>query len=297
MSTEGNLRILCAVSIFLLVGCVARAPFAQAPVKVGDAAADLPPHLRPGSNRMLGQGPENAEPWTGTDHRFGVARAEVEALSLQKNSLKELQEYYRRVAAVAQEKPGDALAQYHWALAIYIFVRISPRIIDEKAPAEPDEASRYELQAASDLALRNCPSPKEYEFSRLRFLISVLYMRETSLVPLGRRLLRRAPRDLVVMRTMLLIHPFETEADQKTVLRYSDMIVASDPQNPFFAAVSGYTHMGVYLRNGSRENLEKAIAGYRRFLALAPPKDEFRPAAESYAEDLEKDLKEMPAAP
>jgi len=42
-----------------------------------------------------------SEPWTGTDHRFGVARAEVEALSLQKNSLKELQEYYRKVVAVA----------------------------------------------------------------------------------------------------------------------------------------------------------------------------------------------------
>ncbi|RYZ92627.1 MAG: hypothetical protein EOP06_03705 [Proteobacteria bacterium] len=126
-------------------------------------------------------------------------------------------------------------------------------------------------------ALASTPSPRVYNWTRLRFLVDARNFPDTLLRPVGERLVQRDPKDYEVKYRLIdTFNPGESKAEKKQALIYAHDLIRLNPKR-----ASGYSALGgVYYRdwllNKNRTDAGNAIAAYQRYLKIAPPNEPFR---------------------
>jgi hypothetical protein len=178
----------------------------------------------------------------------------------------------------AEQQPRDPLAQFGWAFAAYRAAK------DAQTFAEHDAKLKGTREALSRV-----PSPRAYEYARLRFLIENSVAPVVGLLPLGKRLLSRNPGDSEVkyfVRRLLSWSP--SLGDKTTALQYARDLVKVEPQNGRYRAALGAAYKNLFDKTGNPALADNAIAAYRESIQLSPPNSEWREWAEHLIKGIEQ---------
>lgn len=198
------------------------------------------------------------EQWTGNEKPFIKMKREIDEAVSKKGLTRTTLEQYRKEA---QEKPRDPAAQFRWGYALL------------QAPkAGMDFGSRYWRAYTPVIsALAKAPSPRSYEYAKLRFLLMTLEYQHAPLKNIGERLLRRDPQDVMVKSYLVrYLASSDSPPERKRALTYAQGIVKTNPK-----WLGGYSALGfVYMQNlflyGDLSSADKAVNAYQQYLKLIP---------------------------
>ena len=178
---------------------------------------------------------------------------------------------YRALAkSEAYHPPYDSVAQFRWAYVAYQAVIVNPQLID------------HSDFAAATQALGYGPSPRSYEYARLRFLMEAMSWPDIHLKVAGERLLARVPDDFQVkyQLTHVLASGSTSSQNMNQAVLYAQQLVRAMPSKGRMYGLLGETYYTRWLSGKSSMDGDNAIAAYEKYLALAPPNDSFRHQAQ-----------------
>jgi hypothetical protein len=196
------------------------------------------------------------EPWNGNNKPYAQIRTALNTYNKQKKLANQVARYRKEAAAA----PTDALKQYRWVLAGWIL----------------DEQNKGLLVWRKALSIPI--SPRTYDYSRLRFLITAenamtmgKYGGSTELRDAGLRLLKIVPGDKL---TAYWVHRIRerTESLEDKKINVNEALRGVQ-QNPNYAKAQGllansYHHL--WMKTKRRSNSVKAIDNFKKYLAMAP---------------------------
>ncbi len=227
--------------------------------------------VKPGSPLSPPDTSWKKEAWSGSDQPYAAIRKEINKAGKGTGDL------VLRYKSAAQKNPKDPVAAYRWGYAYYVAATHNPSLLRSKTMQEVLEF------------LRAVPSPRSYEFARLRFLLEGngdepgAYLKEV-----GKRLLARRSKDNQVKFTLVrLLNPGLYLEDRKLALAYGQDLMAAMPDKPNVYNLMGDIYMRIYVQTKDPSARDKAIAAYEKYLALAPPNFP-RKAAERWIKVLRK---------
>lgn len=217
-----------------------------------------------------------SQEWTGDERPYRQARAELERRAASGQLTDAALRNYR---ASAQAQPTDPLASFRWGFAAYQAAKLAPRYHD-----------RSRILAGVELALQRAPSPRTYQFARLRFLIEGRDFPYPQLRPLGERLVRRDPDDVDVKHHFLkYLNVSRSPAEKERALAYARDLIRLAPQDPRSHFALGQVWMRIWNQSKSRSDADKAVAAYRKSLELEPPGRESRETIEQLIRLIQKE--------
>ena len=206
-------------------------------------------------------------PWSGDDTPYKTIRYAVfDAMQKSQNPLALVRQY----KAAAQKKPLDQHVVFRYAYATYQLTT------QDKAFKQTTELH------AANWAAQHIDPPRTYQFARLLFLMeTTLGGYGRALLPLSERLLQRDPNDVQVMyRSLDILNGGMFPQDTDKAIAYAQKMVHLLPRSASVYAALGSVYFDIWGRTKSKSDADQAIAGYQKFLALAPANDPFRPRAE-----------------
>ncbi len=200
------------------------------------------------------------ETWKGDDRPFIKVRQAID-LSLDKTPKEGLGKLVENYRTSAQSNPLNSLKQFSWGYVAYRTVVSGHRLSDRY----------HELQDVS-FALDRAKSPLSYEYSRLRFLVILLWRKEApQLRSLGQRLLRRNPSDYSVnYRVSDTLNTRTSATDRKLALSYAQSLVQLRPERASALASLGAAYVKICLYDDNIAAGDKAVAAYRKYFQLQP---------------------------
>jgi len=218
-------------------------------------------------------------PWTGDDKPYQKLREDIR-LVVAKDAQPLLDQY----KAEAEAKPKDPLAQFAWG---YAALR-TPALVGH-------ENVTVDVSGLPD-ALAAAPFPRTYNYARLRFLAQAQVRPNAQLEDLGRRLLKRDPTDPAVMYQQIRVLEQTGAKPQNTeALGLAKTLVEAYPSQLAYLQKLANVYDETYIDSGfHKEDAEKAIATYEKYLRLAPPDDPQRKTIGDAIADLRKDVSHDP---
>lgn len=222
------------------------------------------------------------EQWTGDNAPYATIRKSIDtAIAAGQNASIIVSRY----APEAQRSPSNAKVQFRWAYATYR-AYVAEKI--SKAGLASLESSRKLYSAIT--ALQNARSPRSYDYTRLRFLMSVEHFPDRHLKDLGRRLLRRDPNDDSVKHRLLFVlerYPGSLEERHEAVALAQSLLKRQPSKVSYHATLAG-AYMLLWEGTKSPSDADKAIANYRKYLQLAPPNATFRKRAQMWIDYIQE---------
>lgn len=99
----------------------------------------------------------------------------------------------------------------------------------------------------------------------------------------------REPDDYdVKFRLIAILTPGLSTEEKKQAVSYANDLIRIDAKRPSAYSALGGVYYRSWLISKSRDDAEKSIAAYRRYLQLAPANDTFRPQAQSIIAMMQK---------
>jgi len=214
------------------------------------------------------------ESWTAEETQWRRLRQDSEREIARSTNRGQL---LQRLRSEAQKKLQDARVQYRWGYAVY------RAAVDGSAPAE-----RAVPSAA--LALATVPSPRAYEFARLRFLLESKQFPSPRLRGVGERLAKRDPKDYAVKyRLVKVLDPGLSAQQKQQALRHARDLVRLQPRRASAHASLASVYYRTWLVGKGQSDGNSAIAAYRKYLQLAPAKDSFRKQAQQIIKMIQQE--------
>jgi hypothetical protein len=210
------------------------------------------------------------EAWTGDDKPFIAIRNDIDTAVVHAPTGK-LSALVHKYEAVALKKPADAKAQFAWG---YAAVRARKAGYDFS-----DRQWGVPLNISFNLA--EVPSPRSYQYNRLRFLVALWWREFPQLKGLGFRLLRRNAQDYDVKYYLTRILSSGNDSEQQKAIGYAQDLVRMQPKRPSAYEALGSACWLAFRGTDNRAIADKSIAAYRKYLQLIPANDKSRPQVES----------------
>ncbi len=198
------------------------------------------------------------EKWTASDTPYLQIRHEVDKALAEKKLTPALLEKHRKTS---QESPNDLHALFRWGYTLL------------KAPYAGIDLGDIAFRTYTPIvqAMDKAPAPRSYQFARLRFLLMTLRYNHAELRDVGLRLLRRDPKDYHV-KFLVVQHlsGSRSAAQRQQALELAQEMVREQPKRASAHSILGYVFQRRLFLFGDLSAADKAIAGYQRFLELAP---------------------------
>lgn len=214
-------------------------------------ASQTPPHLTsavPAKYASLWRWTQ--APWIGDDSAYKEARNDIEAAVAGGRKIGRLVAVYR---AAAKQAPNDRLKLFKWGYSAY----------EARVHEDPD----LDIQGLPD-ALAGLAPPFTYDFQRMHFLVSRLYLQNDYVTELGMRLAEADPKDYDVrwnLATCIIVSKQET---RKIALAYAHSLIEIRPDAPSGYAVVGGIHWNVWIlsRATDRAAAQETIRWFNEYL-------------------------------
>ncbi len=205
------------------------------------------------------------EEWKGDDRPYARIRTDVDNTVAQGQLTEAVIERYWTEREKNRQDPERL---FRWVYAVYKAEQTHPPIHFKQFPGPG--AFMYDFS-----------SPPSYEFTRIRFLIDAQYGGEPELVAVGKRLLRRNPKDYDVQYYLVeAFKPWKSEAEKQEALSYAQDLIRKNPNKPSAYGALGDVYHACWVVKRQPTDAEKAITAYEQYLRLAPLNYESRPATE-----------------
>lgn len=201
------------------------------------------------------------EAWTGNDKPFIALRARIDS-EIKRVPKTQLLNFVRRYEKKASVQPQSAQAQFAWGYAAY---RSWEQGLDF------DIAQRYEFWRRIGLAIYDAPSPKAYQYARVKFLVSMRWSTFRELTEVGQRLLKRNPKDIMIKLYVTRLLAQGGDAQKKQALKYARELINSRPQWAGGYGALGGVYKEVFFDTKDISAGDKAIAAYQKSISLSPP--------------------------
>lgn len=125
------------------------------------------------------------------------------------------------------------------------------------------------------------PYGASYNYSRIHYILLLRRHRVFELKPLGLRLCQQDARDYDVRYLLCtILRPEQKPEDKKLALRLLDQMKKLQPQRASLYSLAANVHFRLWLQSKNTHERDLALAGYRKYLQLAPNVDPFRPQAQ-----------------
>jgi tetratricopeptide (TPR) repeat protein len=207
------------------------------------------------------------EAWTGDEKPYLRIRQQIDRLIAQGNNPEELAKKYK-TQAKSWMKPLD---QYRWSYAAYE----AARKVNFKGQARRLQDIQDALQEA---AFAN--PPRSYEYARLRFLSMVRLAPYNKLKVVGKRLVDENPKDYEVrFFYVAVLDAGLSIQDEKESLQHANALIKALPKKPTVYSLMGEVYYKIWLRTSNPSDADKAIAYYKKFMAMAPKDHAFQEGA------------------
>lgn len=189
-------------------------------------------------------------PWTESDGRLVKARKAIDAME---GNTAKLDALIAKTRKACQGNKVDAETLYWWAYAIMVRMRG-----DFDYWRELDQSTT--LKAPYQL-FPNLSKPKDYEFTRVRFLFTVTYdFPHRSMISLGERLKAKDPGDLPVC--LALLHLYQPQAFPQDRTKGEELVKYLDSKfkaNPSILASTGYFYYLCWQETHSKADAAEAM--------------------------------------
>ncbi len=212
-----------------------------------------------------------SENWTDNDAEYRTIRADIEAQQSQGTLILPTIERYK---GLWEQNPNSPTALFRWAYASFRATQQNPPIL-QKQMILPD-------------AFGKVPSPRTYEYSRLRFLVNAHYFPHSQLQALGERLLRHTANDYDVSYYLIdCYRPWESTVEKEKALTLAQSLVRANPTRSGPYSALGGVYFGLWSVNHQQHDGDDAIKSYREYLSLAPVNDAWRKQATKFIKYIE----------
>lgn len=201
------------------------------------------------------------EAWTGDDGPYRKTRQTILQRMSKEAKPEQLVAEYK---AIALRSPSNPQAQFAWAFAAY-----------EASARLKDPNTIWSMTNEVLFPLAKAPSPKAYEYARLRFMLEAYKAPLLELIPVGRRLLKRRPNDLTVKYFLAkLLGWSKSQSDKLLAANYAEQLRQAYPNNARYSSLLGGVHLELWLMTRQAQHAKKAIASYEKSLQLKQAKGE-----------------------
>jgi hypothetical protein len=203
------------------------------------------------------------EKWTANEKPYATARLQIIRQFKRDPSQPKAFRLYKSHRDKALEHPRDSAALFSWGYAYRVASMLDPKIVG------------YVDGNTLSQKMETFPSPRSHEFARLRYLLVNQYFPDFSLKPLGKRLLKRDPRDLTVGLYYLKTINMRIPHEKQEGIALSRSFVSYFPNQTVTHVALANIYYRVWLATGKRQDGQIAIAAYQRCLQRAnlPVKD------------------------
>ena len=214
-----------------------------------------------------------SEKWTGDGQPYLRMRQEIDQLITNGQNPDTLALQYK---ALASKDSSNSQSQFRWGYAAY------------KTAAKPGALPSLKLDGV-EFALRRAKEPRNYEYTRLHFLVVARLTPYHQLKELGTRLLRHNPKDDEVKFYLVsILDPGLYNTEKQQALKLAQELARSQPKRASTYSLIGETYLKVWIKSKSQGDADKSIAAYQQFLRLAPPNHQFRRQAQNWIKFLQK---------
>lgn len=202
--------------------------------------------------------------WTRSDADFVRIRREVDAFIQSTASRPNRKDLVlaklRELTQDVQSNPRDAQAQFHWAYATH-----EARKIDVSPTSNgQDIFGMYD-------AFESARPKGSYQYDRMIYILRSRISDFERTKPLGKRLLRRNPADADVEHFLTRVLSTGTPEEQALALRYAQELQRKTPQLPRTYRLLGFVYETRWDREHKAEDVDRAVASYRKYLSMIPP--------------------------
>lgn len=219
-----------------------------------------------------------AEPWTGSDAPFSQMRRAIDA-QIAKGTKRSV--VLCNFKALALKNPRDARAQFAWAYAAFR---------NANKPEKGQDAASI-IQGVR-LALERVPSPKSYQYARMRWFFhfwDVNFSSEPSIKRCARRLLKRNPNDddLKFNLAFQLAHTKPTNGE---AMRWAKEYAVEHPERPSAKFLLGCVYesrFGLWL---SQKDARVAQTYFMQCLKMSSSDKSMEKLCLYHINDLSKDI-------
>lgn len=224
------------------------------------------------------------EQWSGNNRPYQTIRAAIDKAIAGRQKPYALAQKYE---AAVQQKPLDPKALFRWAYATYQGYHANKKAREGLATLEDTRKLERVIQA-----LARPRSSQPYDYMRLRFLMSADYFPHRAFIGLGRRLLRYNRTDTEVEhRQFRVLFRGPTDAqDRRDILAIAQDLRKRYPKEPDYYATLGAAYREIWRATKSPAHANMAIAAYRKYIQLAPPKARFRRIAQLNIDNIQKGM-------
>lgn len=172
-----------------------------------------------------------------------------------------------RYSQQASKQPRDPQALYLYAYTFY---------------CRSVQTQKRDERRFTDLSrlFASTPSPRSYQYARLRFVIEGHVFATPKLASLGKRLLRRNPNDVDVNFYIINMLNMAQPSERALAFTCAYRLARINPKRASSYSSLGWVHFRSWMLTKNPQDADKAIAAYTKYLQLAPANDPFRPRAQ-----------------
>ena len=215
-------------------------------------------------------------PWQNGDQTFLRIQDEIDSSVLAGKNIYDLIKVYE---SLAKAHPNNAEQQFQY----YYAVRKAASLLkDRMGIVEGQQRLSYLSKAIEDNDF-----PHTYSFVRLAFLCGSYCFPNPDFKSVGIRLLARNSKDYSVKYALTeLLGASSNPIERTKALKYAGELIREYPER-----YSVYSRLaGVYYSrwtySHARSDADNAIAGYKKYLEVAPSNDEYRSIAKMWIDKL-----------
>lgn len=196
----------------------------------------------------------------------------------------------------AYKRKSDRFAAFRWGTAAYLAYA--------KADAKGNQSSiisMYGSVCRAVDAMASIPSPRSYEFARLRFLMQALMRsraKSSDQLKVGERLVQRNPKDIEVGSLMQKYWGYSMSVvDRHKAVSLALKMAKANPTYIYRLAYVARAYLNLWSLTGKREDRLAAIEAYRQYLKVLPANNPYRVTAKELMEFLEKSKDKTQSTP
>lgn len=222
-------------------------------------------------------------PWTGDDRPYQILRTDIEREATDGQKAVALMRKYELELA---KEPHDFQAQFAYYYAAYWAVVLP----DGLTPREEN----FRLGNLY-LSIARVPHPHTYNYARLAFLCQAHDFPDPDMKDLGLRLVHQDPSDYQVIYNTIsvllaasVLLAGDKSSNEAEALTLAESLVNRYPEKPSVYAQLAGVYRQMWFTSKSPAEAKEAIAGYRKYLSLAPANAPFRAQAERLIAQMER---------
>lgn len=207
------------------------------------------------------------EPWTDDNTPYMRSRQTLDALNNKHLITVGLMNGYRLSYLEHKDDPKEA---FRWAYATYLMLH-STVVFPHEDIAHSAILDRFPK-----------PSPKTYDYARLRFLLAVQGIAKPKYKEIAARLYKHDPNDVKITASYArVLSMTNTQEDKQKALSLARKLIRQDPNDSKHETLLGSIYFISWYSAHEAQDRILSIQAYQAFLRMAPRDDPFRSQAVS----------------